>query len=76
MKYVIVEIERLKQYGIAVPIHARKSIDGMKVLLHQEYILPVVQDADDLLSYSYDSPELRTLLEGPEWTVDGIRDGR
>ena len=69
MKYVIVEIEWLKQYGIAVPIHARKSIDGTKVLLHEEYILPVVQDADDIKSYSYDLPELRTLLEGPEWTA-------
>lgn len=68
MKYVIVEIEWLRGYGIATPAHARKSIDGTKVLLHQEYILPVVQEPDRLVGYSYDSPELRNLLEGPEWT--------
>lgn len=36
MKYVIVTVEWCLQKGIVVPEHARKSVNGSKVILHNE----------------------------------------
>lgn len=69
MKYVIVTVEWCLDHGIIVPAQARRSVDGLKVILHEEYIDPVLRDRDKLTAYRHDSSELRSILSGPEWTV-------
>lgn len=69
MKYVIVTVEWCLDHGIIVPAQARRSVDGLKVILHEEYIDPVLRDRDKLTAYLHDSSELRSILIGPEWTV-------
>lgn len=69
MKYVIVTVEWCLDHGIIVPAQARRSVDGLKVILHEEYIDPVLRDRDKLTAYLHDSSELRSILSGPEWTV-------
>ncbi len=39
----------------------------MQVILHEEYIVPVLQKGDGIRSYRYDSSELRDILSGPGW---------
>lgn len=69
MKYVIVTVEWCLNHGVVVPAQARRSVDGLKVILHEEYIDPVLRDRDKLTAYLHDSSELRSILSGPEWTV-------
>ncbi|KAB5385723.1 hypothetical protein [Bacteroides fragilis] len=68
MNFVIVSIAFCLEHGIIVPAHARKSLDGTQVILHEEYIAPVLQKGDDVRSYRYDSSRLRDILGGPQWT--------
>lgn len=68
MNYVIVDVTFCLEHGIIVPAHARKSVDGTQVILHEEYIAPVFQKGDDIRSYRYDSPRLKGILDGPQWT--------
>ena len=75
MNYVIVTTEWCEEHGISVPEHARKSLDGTKVLFHDEYIRPVMttadfaRDAQDIPAvYSYDDPEFRAILASSEWS--------
>lgn len=67
MNFVIVSIAFCLEHGIIVPAHARKSVDGMQVILHEEYIVPVLQKGDGIRSYRYDSSELRDILSGTGW---------
>ena len=69
MNYVIVDIAFCLERGIVIPEHARKSVDGMQVILHEEYIAPVLQQGDNICSYRYDSSGLRDILSGPGWTA-------
>nr|DAM07206.1 MAG TPA: hypothetical protein [Caudoviricetes sp.] len=69
MKYVIVTVEWCLNHGVVVPAQARRSVDGLKVILHEDYIDPVLREDDDMISYRHDSSELRSILSGPEWTV-------
>lgn len=69
MKYVIVTVEWCLNHGVVVPAQARRSVDGLKVILHEEYIDPVLRDRDKLTAYLHDSSEIRSILRGPEWTV-------
>lgn len=69
MKYVIVTVEWCLNHGVVVPAQARRSVDGLKVILHEDYIDPVLREEDDMISYRHDSSELRSILSGPEWTV-------
>ncbi len=69
MKYVIVTVEWCLKHGIVIPSQARKSVDGLKVILHEGYIDPVLSGKEDVIRYSHDSLELRGILSGPEWTV-------
>lgn len=57
MKYVIVTVEWCLGKGISVPFHARKSVDGTKVILHYDFIEPVLTDADRLTVYLHNSPD-------------------
>lgn len=69
MKYVIVTVEWCLEHGIVIPPQARKSVDGLKVILHEGYVAPVLSGKEDITCFLYDSPELRGILSGPEWTV-------
>lgn len=69
MKYVIVTVEWCLNHGVVVPAQARRSVDGLKVILHEDYIDPVLREEDDMTAYRHDSSELRNILSGPEWTV-------
>lgn len=71
MNYVILTTQWCEEHGISVPEHARKSLDGTKVIFHEDFIRPVVRTADELdtVRYSHDSEELREILNSDEWTA-------
>lgn len=68
MKYAIVTVEWCLGKGIVVPAYARKSIDGNKVILHYDFISPVLTEKDVIEVYEHNSQELNTILNGEEWT--------
>lgn len=70
MKYAIVTIEWCLSKGILVPEEARKSIDGTKVILHYDFIAPVITDIDNVIQYQYDSEELNSILTSSDWTTE------
>lgn len=70
MKYVIVTVEWCLGKGISVPSHARKSVDGTKVILHYDFIEPVLTDDDRLTVYLYNSARLNGILNSEEWTAN------
>jgi len=55
------------EHGIIPPVHARKSIDGTMVLLHEDFIAPVLGE-EKISSYLYDSDELNEILNSEIWT--------
>lgn len=67
MKYVIVTVEWCLQKGIVVPEHARKSVNGSKVILHYDFVYPVLTDEDKLTVYEHNSRELGSILNSGEW---------
>lgn len=62
MRYVIVTIEWCTEHGIVPPVHARRSVDGTMVLLHEDFIAPVLGE-EGMPSYLYDSEELQAILQ-------------
>lgn len=70
MKYVIVTVEWCLGKGILVPSHARKSVDGTKVILHYDFIEPVLTDDDRLTVYLHNSARLNGILNSEEWTAN------
>ena len=62
MRYVIVTIEWCTEHGIVPPVHARRSVDGTMVLLHEYFIAPVLGE-ECIPSYLYDSEELQAILQ-------------
>lgn len=62
MRYTIVTVQWCKEHGISVPIHARRSLDGTMVLLHEDFIAPVLGE-EGIPSYLYDSEELQAILQ-------------
>ena len=71
MRYVIVTTEWCGEHGIAVPEHARKSLDGTQVIFHEDFIAPVLTERGEVKAYGHDSEELRGILSSPEWTDNG-----
>ena len=67
MKYVIVTVEWCLQKGIVVPEHARKSVNGSKVILHYDFVYPVLTGEDKLTVYEHNSRELGSILNSREW---------
>lgn len=67
MKYVIVTVEWCLQKGIVVPEHARKSVNGSKVILHYDFVSPVLTDEHKLTVYEHNSRELGSILNSREW---------
>lgn len=68
MKYVIVTVEWCKSHGIIIPEHARKSIDGTKVIFHYDFVAPVIDEKEEIKTYEHSSQELKDILESKEWT--------
>ena len=62
MRYVIVTIEWCTEHGIVPPVHARRSVDGTMVLLHEDFIAPALGE-ECIPSYLYDSEELQAILQ-------------
>lgn len=46
----------------------RKSKDGMKIILHEDFFNVIGIDHSDLVSYPHNSEQLNTILSGEEWT--------
>ena len=67
MRYIIVTIEWCMEHGIVPPIHARRSVDGTMILLHEDFVAPVLGD-EEISSYRYDSNELSEILNSEVWT--------
>lgn len=55
------------EHGIVPPIHARRSVDGTMILLHEDFVAPVLGD-EEISSYLYDSNELNEILNSEVWT--------
>lgn len=66
MKYAVVTIEWLAQHGLLAIPTMRKSKDGSKVILHEEYLSPYKDE--EFPRYYFDSPELNALLSSDEWS--------
>ena len=68
MRYAIVTTEWCSGHGISVPEHARRSLDGTRVIFHEAFIAPVLTGRDTVQAYEHDSEEVREILSSPEWT--------
>lgn len=79
MKYVIVTVEWAAARGIMLTPEMRKSLDGSKVVLHEEmvkaYMTPEDAEVSTLAegdrmfkSYAFDDAEFREILASEEWT--------
>lgn len=55
------------EHGIVPPVHARRSVDGTMILLHEDFVAPVLGD-EEISSYLYDSNELNEILNSEVWT--------
>lgn len=66
MKYAVVTIEWLAQHGLLAIPTMRKSKDGSKVILHEEFLTPYKDEEFPI--YYFDSPELKDLLTSEEWS--------
>lgn len=67
MKYVIVTTEWCNSHGIIIPKSARKSLDGTKVIFHYDFIVPVINEKEEIKTYEHSSQELRNILDSEEW---------
>ena len=68
MKYVIVTVEWCKSHGVVVPEHARKSLDGTKVIFHYEFIAPVVTRSGEIEVYNHNDSRLSEILSSEGWS--------
>lgn len=66
MKYAVVTIDWLAQHGLLAIPTMRKSKDGSKVILHEEFLTPY--KGEEFPIYYFDSPELNALLSSEEWS--------
>lgn len=67
MKYAIVTVEWCLGKGIVVPSYARRSVKGDKVILHYDFISPVLTKRDVIEAYEHSSQELNAILSSEEW---------
>ena len=75
MNYVVVTNEWLSEHGIMPLPTMRKSKDGSKIILHEDYFNLIAKRDEEgnlLLEgaevYAHNSEELKTLLNSEEWT--------
>lgn len=66
MKYAIVDLAWAKSHGIKEMLEWRKSIDGTKVILHEEMLAPY--EGESFPRYEFDSQEFKELLASSAWT--------
>lgn len=64
---VIVDEREIDRTVNHKPIHARRSVDGTMILLHEDFVAPVLGD-EEIPSYLYDSNELSEILNSEVWT--------
>ena len=74
MKYVIVTVEWCAARGILLTPEMRKSLDGMQVVLHDNFVRQFLSEdektSDDFRAYTSDDAEFRAILASPEWTPE------
>lgn len=68
MRFVIMDIAEALAHGIRVIPTMCQSVDGTKVVLHEEMVRAF--DDGTLTKYEFDSGEFRELMDSPEWTQD------
>lgn len=81
MRYVIVTVEWAAARGIMLTPEMRKSLDGTKVVLHEEMVkayltaeneeMSTLAEGDGMFkSYAFDDEEFREILASPDWTPE------
>ena len=77
MRFIVVTQEWMSAHGLTPLPTMRKSKDGTKVILHEDYFnLLAKKDEDGLLEldgaavYAHNSAELGTLLQSDEWAYN------
>ena len=74
MRYVIVTVAWCAARGILLTPEMRKSLDGTKVILHDNFVRQFLSEdektSDDFRAYAHDDAEFREILASPEWTPE------
>lgn len=74
MRYVIVTTEWCAARGILLTPEMRKSLDGTKVILHDNFVSQFLSEdektSDDFRAYAHDDTEFREILASPDWTPE------
>lgn len=74
MRYVIVTTEWCAARGILLTPEMRKSLDGTKVILHDNLVRQFLSEdektSDDFSAYAHDDAEFREILASPDWTPE------
>ena len=74
MRYVIVTVAWCAARGILLTPEMRKSLDGSKVVLHENFVKQYLSEEEkssgDFKSYAFDDEEFREILASPEWTPE------
>ena len=74
MRYVIVTVAWCAARGILLTPEMRKSLDGSKVVLHDNFVWQYLSDeeksSNDFKTYTSDDAEFREILASPEWTPE------
>ena len=71
MRYVIVTVAWCVARGILLTPEMRKSLDGTKVILHDNFVRQFLSEdektSDDFRAYAHDDAEFREILASLEW---------
>lgn len=74
MNYVIVTTEWCAVRGILLTPEMRKSLDGAKVILHDNFVRQFLSEdektSDAFRAYAHDDAEFREILSSPDWTPE------
>lgn len=68
MRYAIVTVEWLSSHGLLSIPTMRSSVDGTKVVLHEEFVNLFPKDGS-FPSYRMDDPEFVQIMESEEWNA-------
>ena len=68
MRYTIVTVEWLSSHGLLSIPTMRSSVDGTKVVLHEEFVNLFPKDGS-FPSYRMDDPEFVQIMESEEWNA-------
>ena len=74
MRYVIVTVAWCAARGILLTPEMRKSLDGTKVILHDNFVRQFLSEdektSDDFRAYAHDDADFREILASPDWTPE------